>query len=73
MKTVSLIFETSALREFTSFFASEAKSFNSSASRSTILRKVPKQDGTFPRSEFPRTLMELLVAGNEKLLEQTEE
>jgi hypothetical protein len=45
----------------------EAKSMNSCASRTTRLQKVPTKNGTYPKSDFPETLMNLLIAGNDTL------
>ncbi|GLC69858.1 hypothetical protein PLESTF_000888200 [Pleodorina starrii] len=44
-----------------------AKQLNSTASRSDVLQKVPLRNGSLPTGEYPRTIMELTVAGNDAL------
>jgi hypothetical protein len=39
--------------------------------RNDRLQKVPLLDGSFPTGEFPETLAQLLVAGNERLPDGT--
>ena len=45
----------------------DARAFNAQVGRSENLAWVPLNDGTFPVAEFPETIANLLVAGNEKL------
>ncbi len=48
-----------------------AKQHNSSVSRSEGLRKVPLPGGAVPPVDFPTCIMELVVAGDEKLPDGT--
>ncbi len=43
------------------------KSFNSTLDSSSTISKVPLINGNDPLSEYPRCMYSLLVAGNEKL------
>ena len=45
----------------------DARAFNGQIGRSEHLARVPLTDGTYPVAEFPETIANLLVAGNEKL------
>jgi hypothetical protein len=45
--------------------------YNATLSRQEQLRKVPLEDGSLPTVDYPTTLMELLVAGNEVLPDNT--
>jgi hypothetical protein len=44
-----------------------AKAHNAACSKEDTLKKVPLSDGTVPLSESPQTILNLLVAGKEKL------
>ncbi|EFJ42759.1 hypothetical protein VOLCADRAFT_107108 [Volvox carteri f. nagariensis] len=44
-----------------------AKQHNSLVGRSDLLQKVPLHDGSLPEGDYPRTIMEVIVPGNEAL------
>ncbi len=45
----------------------QAQQYNSSIGRESDLKRVPKSDGTLPTCDYPRSILEILVAGNETL------